>query len=957
MQFIDSLIDNGNYKQAINCLNVHITAIEKENGRLNEAFAKAYGRRNYLLLTSGGNINNVSSRYDTLLGIRRQVYGTNSLEVSNTLSDLSVTKALTGNISEAEKLLKMSIKIATSLLSDTSDEVIRSKINYAIILRYKRNCQASKRLLLELKEKMKRESYDANLKLYVLQNLAETYEELNDYSKQELTLIEAYEFIEYLLDNNLFPDRIITAKIINSLGAFYFSIKDFEKSQNYYSSSLNIASAFGVYNHDYQISLINLASSYANQGKIDSSMKLLSMNSQNNPKGRQDSLFFTDNLYQIGTNYSDKKAYDSAILYLIEAVALKKKMQLNESHTDFLHLYRSLGIVYENQCNYSMAKYYYKKALNIFDHFDHLAQIKHSKILYDYSIFCALSNDNEEAINFITRYNGLLIEKTNQYFYFLNEAEQFRLLSKIYNNQYIQKSLLSKFGIENRYTESIFEGEERIKGVIFNNNISIKRLTLNKKIDNATDSLYCLLTDAKNNLYYAITSNLQNEYIKDIENRIGQINKLLIAKTGYRASGNEITYEYIKSKLKHDQLYVEYSSYQLYDKNRWTDSIISCAYLISPNLKYPVMINLFNNHEIGNLYRSANTSMSTDLYSKNGKLFKLIWSPIEQYLRDVSTVYVNSSGLLNKISIGTISDSNGKSISEKYSFHNVRSVTEILDYAPTFLSKSTLKQAIIYGGIDYDKAKPKLTITSHEENIGYSEVAEVASRSAVAKFGYLPGAESEARKVKQLCSNNGITVTSFTGVEANEESFKRLSGRKEPYILHIATHGYFFPDPERKKEVSPRTQFMVEERKNAFKWSDDPLLRSGLIFAGANNVWGKTDYVSDSTEDGILTSYEISNLDLSSCQLVVLSACETGLGDIKGSEGVFGLQRAFKMAGVKNIIMSLWKIPDEQTSELMTSFYNYCFTGKSVHDALQAAQNEMKKKYPPYYWAGFKLLE
>ncbi len=186
---------------------------------------------------------------------------------------------------------------------------------------------------------------------------------------------------------------------------------------------------------------------------------------------------------------------------------------------------------------------------------------------------------------------------------------------------------------------------------------------------------------------------------------------------------------------------------------------------------------------------------------------------------------------------------------------------------------------------------------------------------------------------------------------ATEASIKKLNGKKEPYFAHCHTW-LFFPDPEIKKQENPIQQFNDQEKRNVFKWSDEPLLRSGLIFAGANKAWGNPDYVSnDSTEDGILTSYEISNLDLSNCQLVVLSACETGLGDIKGSEGVFGLQRAFKMAGVKNIIMSLWKVPDTQTSELMTLFYNYCFAGKSVHDALQAAQTEMKKKYPPYYWA------
>jgi CHAT domain-containing protein len=134
------------------------------------------------------------------------------------------------------------------------------------------------------------------------------------------------------------------------------------------------------------------------------------------------------------------------------------------------------------------------------------------------------------------------------------------------------------------------------------------------------------------------------------------------------------------------------------------------------------------------------------------------------------------------------------------------------------------------------------------------------------------------------------------------------------------------------------------------------MMRSGLILAGANKNLKKSSE-GDSIEDGILTASEISNLDLSACQLVVLSACETGLGTINGSEGVFGLQRAFKMAGVKNIIMSLWKVPDAQTAELFSVFYSKCLAGKSIHEAFQIAQAEMRVKYSPYYWAGFVLLE
>ena len=138
--------------------------------------------------------------------------------------------------------------------------------------------------------------------------------------------------------------------------------------------------------------------------------------------------------------------------------------------------------------------------------------------------------------------------------------------------------------------------------------------------------------------------------------------------------------------------------------------------------------------------------------------------------------------------------------------------------------------------------------------------------------------------------------------------------------------------------------------------SADPLLRNGIILAGANYAWSGKKPING-IDDGIVTAYEISQLNLSKTELVILSACETALGDVKGSEGVFGLQRAFKMAGAKKMIVSLWQVPDKETAELMTSFYSYWIKGKNITDAFAQAQADMRKKYSPFYWAAFVLIE
>ncbi|MDR0712809.1 MAG: CHAT domain-containing protein, partial [Bacteroidales bacterium] len=174
-------------------------------------------------------------------------------------------------------------------------------------------------------------------------------------------------------------------------------------------------------------------------------------------------------------------------------------------------------------------------------------------------------------------------------------------------------------------------------------------------------------------------------------------------------------------------------------------------------------------------------------------------------------------------------------------------------------------------------------------------------------------------------------------------------------LIHLATHGFFLPDAEnRAVDEIGRRQGGGREKP-----AENPLLRSGLIMSGANHQWLAREYVmEEELEDGILTADEISRLNLTKTRLVVLSACETGLGDVENSEGVFGLQRAFKLAGVESLIMSLWKVPDEATAELMILFYNEWLAGNSKQNAFKTAQGKVRAEYQsPYYWAAFVMMD
>jgi len=288
-----------------------------------------------------------------------------------------------------------------------------------------------------------------------------------------------------------------------------------------------------------------------------------------------------------------------------------------------------------------------------------------------------------------------------------------------------------------------------------------------------------------------------------------------------------------------------------------------------------------------------------------------------------------------------------------YNLKTLNSTREIISQnKPLFINPEFT--CSIYGGIQYDLDANKLIINAnkYKDNDKIQLIANVEktepnlfNRSGV--WNYLGGTLVEAETINKELQNFKISTTLFTGENANEESFKSLSS-KSPTIIHIATHGFYIADNKSKNTDL--------EAGNSFKNNKNPLFRSGLIMAGVNRAWTGKKAI-EGVDDGILTAFEVSNLDLSNTKLVVLSACETGLGDINGSEGVYGLQRAFKMAGVQYMITTLWEIQDQVTVEFMNVFYQKWLKGKDIHDAFKLAQEEMRKKYEAIYWAAFVLVE
>jgi CHAT domain-containing protein len=278
---------------------------------------------------------------------------------------------------------------------------------------------------------------------------------------------------------------------------------------------------------------------------------------------------------------------------------------------------------------------------------------------------------------------------------------------------------------------------------------------------------------------------------------------------------------------------------------------------------------------------------------------------------------------------------------DKYKMRRLSSTRELV------LSKQPSEghSCYLFGGLNYNTSLSDMELYAYASSSRGVKSFSFTPDNAVgyASWGYLPGTEQEVNSISGTLAASGYTVASFTGNEGVEETFKALSGSKTK-IIHIATHGFYLPN------------------------KGDALENSGLVFAGANNFWntakggGEMDF-----DDGILTAREISYLNLQGTDLVVMSACQTGLGEVTG-EGVFGLQRAFKKAGVQTPLMSLWEVDDEATRIMMSEFYKALMQGAGKRDALEQAQNCVKQHTfirngkevsgkDPYYWAAFVMMD
>jgi len=327
-------------------------------------------------------------------------------------------------------------------------------------------------------------------------------------------------------------------------------------------------------------------------------------------------------------------------------------------------------------------------------------------------------------------------------------------------------------------------------------------------------------------------------------------------------------------------------------------------------------------------------------------IYEALIKPIEPYIKGKKELYISPDGNLNLIPFEVLMTPEGKYLMEDHLITYVAAGRDIMRFMDTAIAKG---EVLIMADPDYDMGFEEKEKVTKAMGVAESRMIGSISRDATGfRFERLPDTKIEADAIeKVLMKSQKVSVRNYQDKKALEEV---LLSVKEPQVLHLSTHGYFLKDEEVRHQQ--KIGLISQERDQIVDIGiENPMLRSGIVLAGVNIS------LKEGKDEGMVSADKILGLNLKGTDLVVLSACETGVGDVKRGEGVFGLRRSFILSGAKTVVMSLWSVPSKETAELMTDFYTLMAMGKPKADALREAKsNLMKKKSNPFFWGAFVMV-
>lgn len=552
---------------------------------------------------------------------------------------------------------------------------------------------------------------------------------------------------------------------------------------------------------------------------------------------------------------------------------------------------------------------------------------------------CYLFLDMQEELeNLALEYTDMATDYIKEHFKTMSYDERSQFWFS--NNGWFMRDLpiLLKLFSSEKLADCTYNGQLLSKGLLLNSERTLADALAKIGNDNISRDYYEVqkMRGELNAMYKRLDANADTlEYLRNTIRLKERTLMAQVSKYGDYTDNLVVSWEDVAKNLKDDECALEYVTVP-----QDSDFVYGVLIVFSGS-QNPLWIELCKQSDINNVE-------SKDYYTTD-KLSQLLWNKLEGVVSSISTVYFSASGSLHSIALEYLPLPNGQRIREKYAMRRLSSTREILQRGN---QNASWKSIALYGGLDYWADG-----TDHKDIVAKKR-AVAGADGRLSPVEDLEYTKVEVNSINKLMRSKGLRPHVFSRGKGTEGSFKPLSN-KGVDLIHIATHGYFAPfDPY--LQINEMEKIGLDLQRNASVQEDVQLASAQLMMAGANNaIVG--DIEPNQENDGILTALELSRMDFHSVDLVVLSACQTALGMVNG-EGVFGLQRGFKKAGVKTIMMSLWEVDDKATQILMTHFYENVLNGLSKQEALNNAQHYLRTmdngKYEnPEYWAAFILLD
>lgn len=741
---------------------------------------------------------------------------------------------------------------------------------------------------------------------------------------------------------------LMYARCLQNYGLYYEAVLDYNALLRVSLDAADIIrSICGDTSEEYVNILMNIGVAYSNLGQYNKAreMEIEAYNIAINFPNREKNNTYIGIICNLGATYVNCGDYDNGGKLLKEAfVIFSQREKIDKSMAQFLvQVGKCLLVIYSRGGNITKDSVIdiFAGALKATQELKMLSSPLAQYSSLHYGLACLMFAE-QPSLGYPQIALEILKQYYNENFMFFTEGDRTRVWNILQQNKHIIFSLKDDTrAIKELYDYCLFS-----KSLLLTTSTNFGKAVVssgNKEII----AKYNYLKELKEQ-ECSSNSRAKHQPASEVAKLEREITSMLKHDSCFIRNLN-YTFEDVSSALAKNEVAIEFVDYT----NLKTDKTEYIALILRSGWKEPKIIPLFEGDKFESFIKGSPKDMYSNSYT-GSQLYELIWKPLSKYVHRGDTAYFSPSGKLYTTAIEALHTPNGQPLNQVYNMVRVSSTREVC------ISKSSIlpKSAVIYGGLEYDITPSQMEEITRSMSLPSFEKADFINDSQTrAGWGYLKGSKSEAEYISKLMSNSHIEHKLYSGKIGNEESFKALSG-VSPTLMHLATHGFFLANSDAKKHTFTSMLQSMEQPGQPQPQTIDPMQRSGLILAGGNNVWTGTE-VSKNIEDGVLTASEISAMNLYGTDIVVLSACETGLGDIS-EDGVFGLQRAFKQAGVNTLIMSLWKVGDSATELMMKTFYKHLLDGKSKRESFALAQEAVrthKDFADPCYWAAFIMLD